>query len=384
MRNCAIVSAVSPDLLTTLKTVRGRSSRRERRSVPGRRSPTRRPACRRPRRAPGRARAPPSAEPPIADHHQRVEALAHLCRRLLHLLQVGPPVRQVGDRESARGPPLVQLPADTIQRRGRGRRARRRVTPSAPDRISRGGRSRRAGPSWPRATGGADGSACCGGRVARTPGAVKVALRESGPRPWQGRWPPGPPSRYPAPAKALAKIAADAARSVPRSLPRAAGAARRLHQRLLRPPASRPRALSRRRPALGDLLVVGLNDDASVRRLKGPGRPLLRLSRTRRGVGRPGGGRPRRRLLRGHAAPADRDPAPGRPGQGRRLGRRRDRRRRRRDRARRAGRAGRPSCPALDDRRSSAASARATDPAAPRLPGAPGHGTAPAPYGARM
>ncbi len=28
--------------------------------------------------------------------------------------------------------------------------------------------------------------------------------------------------------------------------------------------------------ALGDLLVVGLNDDASVRRLKGPGRPVLR------------------------------------------------------------------------------------------------------------
>ncbi len=29
--------------------------------------------------------------------------------------------------------------------------------------------------------------------------------------------------------------------------------------------------------ALGDLLVVGLNDDASVRQLKGPGRPVLRL-----------------------------------------------------------------------------------------------------------
>src|SRR5918911_5615348 len=27
--------------------------------------------------------------------------------------------------------------------------------------------------------------------------------------------------------------------------------------------------------ALGDLLVVGLNDDASVARLKGPGRPLV-------------------------------------------------------------------------------------------------------------
>jgi D-beta-D-heptose 7-phosphate kinase/D-beta-D-heptose 1-phosphate adenosyltransferase len=28
--------------------------------------------------------------------------------------------------------------------------------------------------------------------------------------------------------------------------------------------------------ALGDVLVVGLNSDASVRRLKGPGRPVLR------------------------------------------------------------------------------------------------------------
>ena len=30
--------------------------------------------------------------------------------------------------------------------------------------------------------------------------------------------------------------------------------------------------------ALGDVLVVGLNGDASVRRLKGPGRPILRLA----------------------------------------------------------------------------------------------------------
>ena len=31
-------------------------------------------------------------------------------------------------------------------------------------------------------------------------------------------------------------------------------------------------------PTLGDVLVVGLNDDDSVRRLKGPGRPVLRLA----------------------------------------------------------------------------------------------------------
>src|SRR3989442_14016382 len=30
--------------------------------------------------------------------------------------------------------------------------------------------------------------------------------------------------------------------------------------------------------ALGDVLVVGLNSDASVRRLKGPGRPILDLA----------------------------------------------------------------------------------------------------------
>jgi D-beta-D-heptose 7-phosphate kinase/D-beta-D-heptose 1-phosphate adenosyltransferase len=30
--------------------------------------------------------------------------------------------------------------------------------------------------------------------------------------------------------------------------------------------------------ALGDVLVVALNDDASVRRLKGPGRPVLRVA----------------------------------------------------------------------------------------------------------
>jgi len=30
--------------------------------------------------------------------------------------------------------------------------------------------------------------------------------------------------------------------------------------------------------AFGDVLVVGLNDDASVRRLKGPGRPVLRAA----------------------------------------------------------------------------------------------------------
>ena len=41
--------------------------------------------------------------------------------------------------------------------------------------------------------------------------------------------------------------------------------------------AGHARFLSRAK-ALGDVLVVGLNSDASVRRLKGTGRPILRLS----------------------------------------------------------------------------------------------------------
>src|SRR5438128_797052 len=37
--------------------------------------------------------------------------------------------------------------------------------------------------------------------------------------------------------------------------------------------------------ALGDVLVVGLNGDASVRRLKGPGRPVLRVEERAEVVG---------------------------------------------------------------------------------------------------
>ena len=62
-----------------------------------------------------------------------------------------------------------------------------------------------------------------------------------------------------------ARLAARAARAGPHG---------RLHQRLLRHPAPRPRALPRASRALGDALIVGVNTDASVRRLKGPGRPL--------------------------------------------------------------------------------------------------------------
>ena len=47
--------------------------------------------------------------------------------------------------------------------------------------------------------------------------------------------------------------------------------------------------LLRQAAALGDFLVVGLNSDASVRRLKGPSRPLNPRGRPSRGAGGPGG-----------------------------------------------------------------------------------------------
>ena len=49
----------------------------------------------------------------------------------------------------------------------------------------------------------------------------------------------------------------------------------RVRQRLLRPAARRPRPLSRGGDAEADLLVVAVNDDDSVRRLKGADRPIL-------------------------------------------------------------------------------------------------------------
>ena len=48
----------------------------------------------------------------------------------------------------------------------------------------------------------------------------------------------------------------------------------RLHQRLLRRAAPGARALPGQARALGDLLVVAVNSDDSVRRLKGPDRPV--------------------------------------------------------------------------------------------------------------
>ncbi len=75
-----------------------------------------------------------------------------------------------------------------------------------------------------------------------------------------------------------AKVAADAAALCERLAPVRAGGGRVVFTNgcfdLLHPGHVRYLETAR---GLGDVLVVGLNDDASVRRLKGPGRPILRL-----------------------------------------------------------------------------------------------------------
>lgn len=75
------------------------------------------------------------------------------------------------------------------------------------------------------------------------------------------------------------KLAADLAALEAALAPRRAAGARVVFTNgcfdLLHPGHVRYLAAAR---ALGDVLVVGLNGDASVRRLKGPGRPVLRLA----------------------------------------------------------------------------------------------------------
>ena len=68
-----------------------------------------------------------------------------------------------------------------------------------------------------------------------------------------------------------------------------------------------------------DRLVVGLNSDASVRRLKGEGRPVQDERIARGGARRARSRRSRRRVRGGHAARADPARAPDGAGQGRRL-----------------------------------------------------------------
>ena len=115
--------------------------------------------------------------------------------------------------------------------------------------------------------------------------------------------------------------------------------------------------------ALGDLLIVGVNGDAAVRRLKGPGRPLMPAARARRD---PGGARrrgPRGRLRRRHGGPAGRAPPAGGPREGDRLhgrvgARAGDGARRRRPRRDRGGR--QAALHARRDRRDPGAVRRAT------------------------
>src|SRR6185436_13679220 len=80
------------------------------------------------------------------------------------------------------------------------------------------------------------------------------------------------------PAVPVAKLAADLAALERALAPKRAAGARVVFTNgcfdLLHPGHVRYLAAAR---ALGDVLVVGLNSDASVRRLKGPGRPILGL-----------------------------------------------------------------------------------------------------------
>ena len=88
--------------------------------------------------------------------------------------------------------------------------------------------------------------------------------------------PSPPPLRYPRRSVPVAKLAPDASALAAALAPRRTAGARIVFTNgcfdLLHPGHVRYLAAAR---ALGDVLVVGLNDDASVRRLKGPGRPIL-------------------------------------------------------------------------------------------------------------
>ena len=92
-----------------------------------------------------------------------------------------------------------------------------------------------------------------------------------------------------------------------------------------------------------DRLIVGLNSDASMKRLKGEGRPVQDEQRARRSAGGAGGGRSRRDLRGRHADRADHAGEAERAGQGRRLHPRAGRRPRDRRGCRRRGRTGRHS-----------------------------------------
>ena len=102
-----------------------------------------------------------------------------------------------------------------------------------------------------------------------------------------------------------------------------------VHQRRVRPAASRATSTCcSARAARGDALVVGVNSDASVRRLKGPERPMRSAAGAMLRSGRARDGRRRRRVrARTRRSSSIARASPRRPGQGRRLHRGVDRRR---------------------------------------------------------
>ena len=279
--------------------------------------------------------------------------------------------RRYGSSANSRRPPVRRSPSSRRTRSSSGASVSRSC--GAKPSVHRGrGRSGPRGPTWPRAIGGADGSASCAG-VARVPGAVKDAVRL------------GPPLalRYASRAMAVAKIARDAAtlRAVLDDR-RAAGASVVFTNGcfdLLHPGHVRYLAAAR---ALGDVLVVGLNDDASVRRLKGPGRPILHAGERAEMLAGLAAVDHVIVFAGGHPARARRGPRPRRPGEGRRLGGRGHRRARERARPGRACRAHRARAGRLDDRAHPAHPRGTPEPRPFASRGPPWY--LPAPYGARM
>ena len=104
---------------------------------------------------------------------------------------------------------------------------------------------------------------------------------------------------------------------------------RRRHRWLLRPTPSRPHHAARAAREQGDVLIVCLNSDASVRRAKGAGRPLVAERGPGAGAAGAGCRRRGRPVRRGHPGRAARADPARHLGQGRRLHRPRSARGRR-------------------------------------------------------
>ena len=118
---------------------------------------------------------------------------------------------------------------------------------------------------------------------------------------------------------ALRKVMSRAGGAASRWSAGAAGLARRLHQWLLRPAASRPCALLEQARSRCDRLVVGLNSDASVKRLKGAARPIQPEAARAAVLASLATVDLRGAVRRGHAGRADPRAAARRAGEGRGL-----------------------------------------------------------------